>query len=769
MRLARSPQCAALLFITITLLPGCGDDGVPPVVQNANLSAPQPQLNVAAQPASLEPAADWGVTERPTYTGDLDVLRRKGRLRILTPANIGGVFYLPREGWPVDEQHRAAERFARSQGLEPELVPVEGLAQIIPALLAGRGDIIAANLTVTETRRARIAFSLPLTNVRQQVLVSSARDDIHGERDLAGRRVMVDPSSVFWERLAQLREQHPDLELIARPAEMSDEEELDAIADGRIDATVRDSNVAGMYLGYRDDLKVAFELPGVDAIAWGIRRESPQLRAALDQFLHLELPVDTRDARYIDDFDGIKRRRVLRVLMPNNAASYFLHRGELHGFEYELAKAFADAHKLRLEVIVPDTHEQLLDWLLDGRGDVAAGFLEPRAALEARGLAFSRNYHYAARHLVMPVDGNQGDRQTLAGLTVTVRRSSPYWSDLAKLKASGVEFELAAAAEDVETEELIAQVAVGDIEATVADGHLLDIELARGLPVRSAMKLSEERGHSVAVRAENKKLLAALDSFIKAQYKGLVYNVLYKKYFTSPRQVRSLAAGRPGGDNGGGLSPYDEITRKYADEYGFDWRLITAQMYQESRFDPAAKSFAGAEGLLQVMPRTAKFMGFGNISRPEEGIHAGVKYLQWVRDRFEPTLPFNERMWFTLAAYNAGHGHVQDARRLARQKGWDGDRWFDHTEKAMLLLSKERYAKKSRHGYVRGIEPVSYVRNIRRRYRAYVDIATRRLSRQAADGSRDLAAVRSGRGPSKADASPARCGYRARRVAIPAG
>ncbi len=267
---------------------------MPPEVQIETLTAPQSQLNAAAQPASLESAADSGVTEKPSYTGDLDALRQKGRLRILIPANIGGVYYLPREGWPVDEQHRAAERFARSRGLEPELVPVEGLAQMIPALRAGRGDVIAANLTVTETRRGRIAFSLPLTNVRQQVLVSSARDDIKGDRDLAGRRVMVDPGSVFWERLAQLREQQPDLRPIARPSGMSDEEELDAVADGRVDATVRDSNVAGMYLGYRDDLKVAFDLPGTDAIAWGIRRESPQLRAALDQFLHLELPVDAR-------------------------------------------------------------------------------------------------------------------------------------------------------------------------------------------------------------------------------------------------------------------------------------------------------------------------------------------------------------------------------------------------------------------------------------------------------------------------------------------
>jgi membrane-bound lytic murein transglycosylase F len=151
-------------------------------------------------------------------------------------------------------------------------------------------------------------------------------------------------------------------------------------------------------------------------------------------------------------------------------------------------------------------------------------------------------------------------------------------------------------------------------------------------------------------------------------------------------------------------------------------------MFQESRFDPKAKSFAGARGLLQVMPKTAKFMGFEQLDQPEQNIHAGVKYLDWVRNRFESSLPFDERMWFTLAAYNAGHGHVQDARRLARQKGWDGDRWFDNTENAMLLLSKKQYAGKARHGYVRGIEPVSYVRNIRQRYRAYVELLEERVS-----------------------------------------
>jgi membrane-bound lytic murein transglycosylase F len=296
------------------------------------------------------------------------------------------------------------------------------------------------------------------------------------------------------------------------------------------------------------------------------------------------------------------------------------------------------------------------------------------------------------------------------------------------LQREGIRFEIEAAPEDMETEELIGRVAAGEIEATVADGHLLDIELARGLGVRSGFRLSEDRPHAVAVRAQNQRLLAALNEFIRKEYKGLVYNILYKKYFTNPGNIRDLTAGRLRGENSKGLSPYDEVTRKYADEYGFDWRLITAQMYQESRFDPDARSFAGARGLLQVMPRTAKFMGFGKIDKPEVGIHAGVKYMDWVRNRFDPELPFNERMWFTLAAYNAGHGHVQDARRLARRKGWDGDRWFDNTENAMLLLSKKQYAGKARYGYVRGIEPVSYVRDIRQRYRAYVEIASSRLS-----------------------------------------
>jgi membrane-bound lytic murein transglycosylase F len=263
----------------------------------------------------------------------------------------------------------------------------------------------------------------------------------------------------------------------------------------------------------------------------------------------------------------------------------------------------------------------------------------------------------------------------------------------------------------------------GKYKATLADEHLLDIELAKGLPVRSAFALETEVPHAIAMRKRNPQLKQALDEFIKRIYKGEFYNVTYNKYFKSRRSVQRLARGRVVDALKGQISPYDKLVRKYADRYGFDWRLVTAQMYQESKFNPKAKSHVGARGLMQLMPRTAKAMGVKNVGDPASSIRGGVKYLDWLRDRFDASLPISERTWFTLAAYNAGAGHVQDARRLAGQIGLDPNRWFGHTEEAILLLSRKQYAKKARYGYVNGREPVNYVYDIRQRFEAYIDLS----------------------------------------------
>jgi len=659
-----------------------------------------------------------------SFQGDFIDILRQGKLRILLTRDYSSADYLPRGRSPQAEQQRIVEEFALSHGLMPELVLVENFSKLIPALQAGQGDIVIDNLTINDSRLEKISFSVPVDHVFEQVLVPKNDNSIQRVRDLDGKSVMVDRGSTFWHALKWLKQKrYPDIEILETADGVQTEAVLDLLAAGKIDATIMDSNLVEIYQSYRDDFRVAVNFSGQRDIGWGVRKTAPQLVSEINRYLQLEHSAEDRDKRYTGDLDQIKQRRVLRVLLRNNAASYFLYRGELMGFEYELARELADYHGLRLEVVVPPSHRDITTWLLEGRADMALSFIEPSQKQSRLGVAFSRPYHYAQQHVVVHRTDPAESLQDLEYRTIFVRHHSRYWERLAQLQEAGARFSLRATDDAVETEQLIQMVSRGKYKATLADEHLLDIELAKGLPVRSALVLEDKVPHAVAVRKRNSQLKQALDEFIKRVYRSEFYNVTYIKYFKSRRSVQRLARGRVIDALKGQISPYDKLVRKYSDRYGFDWRLVTAQMYQESRFDPQAKSHVGARGLMQLMPRTAKAMGVKNTSDPASSIRGGVKYLDWLRDRFDAKLPLSERLWFTLAAYNAGAGHVHDARRLARQIGLDPDRWFGHTEEAMLLLARKQYAKKARYGYVNGREPVNYVRDIRQRFEAYIDLS----------------------------------------------
>ena len=658
------------------------------------------------------------------FDGDFIDILRQGKLRILLTRDFSSASYLPRRRSPLAEQQRIAEDFALSHGLIPELVIVDNFSKLIPALQAGLGDIIVDNLTINDQRLRKISFSVPVDHVYEQVIVAKNDKSTQRVRDLNGKSVMVNEDSTFWHALKWLKEKrYPEIEIIETPDGVQIEEVLDRLAAGKIDATIMDSNLVEIYQSYRDDFRVAVNFSGQRDIGWGVRKNAPRLVSEINRYLQLELQVEDRGKRYTGDFEQIKKRRVLRVLLRNNAASYFIYRGELMGFEYELAREFADYHGLRLEVVVPPGHRELTTWLLEGRADIAMSFLEPDKMQRRLGVDFSLPYHYAQQHIVVHEDDPADSLADLDFRTIFVRHHSRYWERLSRLQEEGARFSLRATEDNVETEQLIQLVSRGKYKATMADEHLLDIELAKGVPVRSAYAPDKEIPHAVALRKRNPELRQALDEFIRRIYKSEFYNVTYNKYFKSRRSVQRLARGRVVDALNGKISPYDKLVRKYANRYGFDWRLVTAQMYQESKFNPKAKSHVGARGLMQLMPRTAKSMGVKNISDPASSIQGGVKYLDWLRDRFDADLPISERIWFTLAAYNAGVGHVQDARRLAGQIGLDPDRWFGHTEEAMLLLAKKEYAKKARYGYVNGWEPVNYVRDIRQRFEAYIDLS----------------------------------------------
>jgi membrane-bound lytic murein transglycosylase F len=633
-----------------------------------------------------------GVDEPPFIeSGDLEDIERRGTLRILIPRG-NRTAHLPRKGFSLAFEIDLAESYAHARDLEPVFVYVDSRDDLIPSLLDGKGDFVAANMTVTPERKRQVRFTVPLDVVREQLVTRGDEVEIGDAAGLAGRHVAVRRSSSYWNAIHALRERVPGIRVEEVPENVDTEEIIHRVAT-----------------------------------AWAVRPDSPLLLESLDEYI-TALKLTSRESRTSTaDLAEIRQAKTLRVLTRNAAATYFLWRGQLMGFEYELAKEFTKREGLRLEMIAPSDGRDLMSLLVQGEGDLVAAALTPTERRREAGVAFSRPYNYVSQVVVARRHDLPIERvEDLAGRTFHVRGSSSYWDTLETLIAEGIPLELQAAPEELETEEIIARVAESLYDVTLADSNIVDIELNWRDDIRVALSIGEPVAQAWAVRDSNPELLEAVNAFLDAEYRGLFYNVTYARYFKNPTRIRTHVTDRARVT--GGFSPYDELVRKYAEQYGFDWRLIVAVMYQESRFDPLAHSFAGARGLMQMLPRTADELGFEDLEDPETAIHAGIKYLDWLRDRFEPELAVRDRMWFTLAAYNAGAGHVRDARRLAVQQGRNPNRWFGNVESTMLLLSRSQYARNAQHGYCRCHEPVQYVREIKERYNAYVGTYARSLA-----------------------------------------
>jgi membrane-bound lytic murein transglycosylase F len=642
-------------------------------------------------------------------------------LRVILPSQPQGLEYLPRSGLPDNDEYTLLDLYAKTSGTDITKNYIDNYDQLIPTLLSGKGDIIVSNLTVTKKRKQQVNFTSPIAYVHEQ-LIGRPGDTPKSAHELEGRKVAVHRSDAYFDTLSAIQKQRfqPPFEIVEVDEGIPTEQILNGVIDGNYDLAVADSNQLET-LPESSRLEIGFDIGPVRPIAWAVSKENSTLLASINDFLSRYHLADKGDITSHGDLTTIQEHKVLRVLTRNNASTYFLWRGELYGFEYELAKEFADQQKLRLEMVVPPSRDLLIPWLLEGKGDIIAAAMTNTDERQREGIAFSRPYNTISEILVSRSDDPIDSAEQLTGRTVVVRRSSSYWQSMQALQQQGIAFKLIAAPEELETEELIAQLARGEIDLTVADSHILDIELTWRDDIRGAFAL-EVRHHGWMVRQENPELLKAVNAFHKKEYRGLFYNVTYDKYFKNSKQILSHIEERSDNTDNNSLSPYDSLVRKYAEHYGFDWRLIVSQMYQESRFNPNAKSWAGALGLLQVLPRTAKEFGIKDLRDPDSGLHAGVQYLDWLLKRFEPGLNIGERTWFALAAYNAGVGHVRDARQLAREKGWDPDKWFDNVEKTMLLLSNKRYSRVAKHGYVRGHEPVNYVRQIHDRYLAYLKL-----------------------------------------------
>jgi membrane-bound lytic murein transglycosylase MltF len=422
------------------------------------------------------------------------------------------------------------------------------------------------------------------------------------------------------------------------------------------------------------------------------------------------------------DLDGMRERGYVRVLVSYSRTNFFIHEGHARGLEAELMQRWArslnegvgPAERGTDIVFVPVPFQRLLPDLLAGRGDVAAAGLTVTPE-RSREVAFTAPYLPDVAEVVVTSPLVRGLESTddLAGRTVDVVRGSSYVRSLRalsqRLVAAGRDPVIVREAEPyLALPDLLELVNAGVIELTIADRHVAEL-WARAMPdlvLRDDLRV-ESGGHIAwATRPESQQLRDSLNRFIGSHRKGtLTGNVLFNRYFESSRWI-----GDPTRESERRkLDSVVSLFQKYGDRYGFDWLLLAAQAYRESRLDNSVRSQAGAVGIMQVRPETASdpAVGIDDVHELENNVHAGTKYLAYLRDRYfsKPEVTASARIHFSLAAYNAGPARVRRLRRRAQEMGLDPDRWFGHVERVALTDV--------------GREPVRYVADVRKYYVAY--------------------------------------------------
>ena len=663
------------------------------------------QSNVSPQPP-VAPALEAGT---PGRGGDLESIEKSGRLRVLVQ---GGVAQLS----PAEKNLLA--QYAKTRKLHPVWITVANGVQLFSALHNGRGDMLVSSDRTRDWPEDQIQFTLPWGVSSQQVVGRIGSNRIQSRDDLTVRQIALKRTSPVWTELAELALKSPTMELIEVPEDVSERTILDRVQSGQYDLTVMDSLTLQGYLPEYLNLSASLDLGYDQSMRWGVRKEATALHQSLNQFLnkkHLELDV----ARiYREDLPALEKRRLLRLITYRSPVNYFYDQGRLKGFEYELVKRFARQHHMRLDVVLADSHKEMQALLQEGKGDVIAASLPENLYSNLRKIKITRPYNYSTPVIVGSKDDREIlDSRDLDGRRVRLPAESPYRKFFQHIRDQGINVNIVDADPGLNTEAVLYRVSRGLYDLTVVSSHELNAEFTRQLNLKPQFALSDPYPHVWAVRSTDTLLLSALNDFIKAEYRKSFYNVLHAKYIDNPNRLpadpQQLAQNYR-------LSPYDEIVHKYADDFSFDWRLIVAQMYQESQFDPNAISDAGAKGLMQLLPATAELVGVNERANPAKSIYGGIRYLDYLRSRFEDDLQLEDRTWFTLAAYNAGYNRVKRARELAEQMGLDKNRWFENVEVAMSMLARP-YRKDGE--YVRDCrcgQTVVYIREIKTLYNNYV-------------------------------------------------
>ena len=423
------------------------------------------------------------------------------------------------------------------------------------------------------------------------------------------------------------------------------------------------------------------------------------------------------------DLQEICERDTLVVLTLNSAISYYEYRGEPMGFQYELARQFADSLGVELKIALAPNVPDMVEMLHEGMADLIAYPVPIRKRYKEQVIYCGEE---VITHQVI-VQRHERGKKPLQNVTELVGkevyaqqgRHLDRLINLDKELGGGILIK-EADNDSLSIEDLLRQVSEGKIDYVVCDNDVAKLNKTYYPNLNIRLAISFDQRASWAVRRSSPLLAEAANRWQRAHATSASYKASSKRYF---KQRKRISHGSILSLKDGKISHYDPLFKKYAKEIGWDWRLLASLAYTESNFDTAAVSWAGARGLMQLMPSTAHRLGVpvGKESDAEESIRAATKYLQQLSQTFHKIEKEEEQVKFVLASYNAGVGHVIDAMNLAEKFGKERYVWEGHVDKYILLKSKEEYYNDPvcKHGYFRGWETYNFVRQILKRTEVY--------------------------------------------------
>ena len=424
------------------------------------------------------------------------------------------------------------------------------------------------------------------------------------------------------------------------------------------------------------------------------------------------------------DLPDIRKKGIITAVTISSSTSYFLYRDQPMGYEYEMIKEFADAQGLELSLVIAENIPRLTEILLNGEADIVAYPItyDRQKTDELTYCGIEQESHQVLVQRANREDTLITDVTGLIGKEVYVKSNTSYFDRLEHLNQElGGGIIIRDAEQDtLSTEDLIEKVSQGQIKYTVSDDKTARLNKTYYWNIDINLEVSFNQRSSWVVRKGSPQLADAINEWAASSDAKRSYQARTKRYFEISKKpweafMPEVKVGQ--------ISPYDGLFKRYAQKLGWDWQLLASISYQESHFDPFVVSWAGAQGIMGIMPATAR--GFGvspdDLYDPEVSIDTGVKCFLAFRKGFADIEDPLERTKMTLASYNAGIGHVYDAQRLAEKYGKDPHVWDNNVADFIRLKSDPQYYNDPvcKFGYFRGMETFNYVNEVIRRYNYY--------------------------------------------------